>query len=785
MSEADFTISRHGEADPRLAFSRKLQALSTRIHAAGSLDEIMLDLGMEFCGLFNCERYTLYAMDHEKDYIVSKFKTGLTTVRDLKLAVTPHSIPGYVALTHKIVNIADVYDDDELQRLSPELRFQHGVDQRTGYRTREMLVAPLVAVQSRELLGVVQFINHRAGGPFSQIAVDGVQELCETLSVALSQRMKASQHVRTRYDGLIADAVLAASDLEDATRSAREQGIEIEEVLLGELQVKAAAIGRSLSKFYAVPYEPFRLVRVKPEALLANLTRQYVDECRWLPLEENSDGLVVLTIDPERIANTRIVSQVFPRAKLDYRVTTQLEFDQTVVQFYGTGGERASVGEPLRAIEGPDDEGDGLAEEPAADDSEMARLVNKIIVDAHRQGATDIHIEPLPGMGKTGIRFRKGGALVPYIEIPGGYRRALVERVKSLGGLDVAEQRQPQDGKISFKKYGALDIQLRVTTIPSSGNVEDVVLRILAARETMPLDLLGMQSFNLDRLRATVEKPYGLFLVCGPADSGKSTTLHAMLKHLNTPATKIWSVEDPVEITQQGVRQVEVDREAGQDFATIMRALLRADADVIMVDAMGDRETADMGIDAALAGHLVCSTLHTHSAPESVARLLDMGVDQFKLADALLGVLAQRLARRLCPACKQAYHPTGMELELMLTEYCEELNNAGIFGQDAKAGRTAVLAGWRARYADKDGKFTLYRAAGCGLCEDGYRGRIGLHELLVVSDKVRLLLQERARVAQLRAAAVEDGMPTLRMDGIEKILLGHTDIKMVRAACIR
>jgi type II secretory ATPase GspE/PulE/Tfp pilus assembly ATPase PilB-like protein len=651
MSDADFTISRQGEDDPRLAFSRKLQALTTRIHATGNLDEIMLDLGMEFCDLFNCERYTLYTMDHEKDYIVSKVKTGLTTFRDLKLAVTPHSIAGYVALTHKIVSIADVYDDDELQRVSPELRFQHGVDQRTGYRTRQMLVAPLIAVQSGELLGVVQFINHRAGGPFSQIAVDGVQELCEALSMALS-----------------------------------------------------------------------------------------------------------------------------PRAKLDFRVTTQLEFDQTVEQFYGTGGERASEGEPPRGIEGPGDEGAG---------NEMVRLVNKIIMDAYRQGASDIHIEPLPGMGKTGIRFRKDGALAPYIELPGGDRRALVERVKVMCGLDAAEQRQPQDGKIDFKKYGPLDIELHVTTIPSTGGVEDVVLRILAARETMPLDLLGMQSFNLDRLRTTVEKPYGLFLVCGPADSGKTTTLRAMLKHLNTPANKIWTIEDPVEITQQGVRQVQVDRKAGQDLATIMRALLRADADVIMVDAPGDKETVGMGIDAALAGHLVCSTLLTNSAPESVARLLDMGVDQFKLADALLGVLAQRLARRLCPACKQAYHPPGMELELLLTEYCEELNNSGAFGQDAKSRRAAVLAGWRARYADRDGKFTLYRAVGCDACQRGYRGRIGLHELLLVSDKVRQLLQERARVAQLRAAAVEHGMPTLRMDGIEKILLGHTDIKMVRAVCVK
>jgi type II secretory ATPase GspE/PulE/Tfp pilus assembly ATPase PilB-like protein len=785
MNDAGLPHSNLSEVDLRLAFFKKLQAVTTKIHATSNLDEIMLDLGMEFCDLFNCDRFTLYAMDHEKDYIVSKVKTGLTTFRDLKLAVNAQSIAGYVALSRKTINIADVYDDAELGRLSPELRFQRGVDQRTGYRTRQMLVAPLCAVQSRELLGVVQFINNRDGGPFSAICVDGVKELCETLSVAFSQRLKPPQLVRTKYDGLVTQAVLSAPELELATRSARKKELDIEDVLVDEFQVKLPAIGLSLEKYFEVPYEHFRADRIKPVDLLKNLKRQYIEESGWLPLEENKDGLLVVALDPERVRHTHIVNQIFPKAKPLFRVTSNREFRQMVDHFFGATSDMGSVGELLSGMEDGDEDSEGGGEVSEAVENELVKLLNKIIVDAYRQGVSDIHIEPLPGKGKTGIRFRKDGTLVPYIEIPASYRSALVARVKIMCDLDISERRKPQDGKIKFKKYGPLDIELRVATIPSAGGVEDIVMRILAAGEPIPLDKLGVLPFNLDRLRATIEKPYGLFFVCGPTGSGKTTTLHSVLNYLNTPDTKIWTAEDPVEITQKGLRQVQVNRKAGLDFATVMRAFLRADPDIIMVGEMRDKETVSMGIEASLTGHLVFATLHTNSAPESIVRLLDMGMDPFNFADALLGILAQRLAKRLCASCKQAYQPGEVELELLLTEFCEELQNTAAFSADPAAGRAAVLAGWRQRYADKDGRFTMYRAVGCDECNKGYRGRVGLHELMLGSDKVKKLLQEHARVAQLLAAALEDGMLTLKMDGIEKVLMGVTDIKMVRAVCIK
>ncbi len=422
----------------------------------------------------------------------------------------------------------------------------------------------------------------------------------------------------------------------------------------------------------------------------------------------------------------------------------------------------------------------------AAGDNELVKLVNKIIVDAYRMGASDIHVEPQPGKGKTLIRLRKDGSLLNYIEIPSTYRNALVTRIKIMCDLDISEKRKPQDGKIKFKKYGPLDIELRVATIPSQGGVEDVVMRILAAGEPIKLDELGLSVRNLATLKGVITKPYGLFFVCGPTGSGKTTTLHSVLGYINKPETKIWTVEDPVEITQKGLRQVQINRKAGLDFPSIMKSFLRADPDVIMVGEMRDKETVSIGIEASLTGHLVFATLHTNSAPESITRLLDMGMDPFNFADALLGILAQRLAKRLCKKCKKPHIATREEIKSLLTEYSVELMNTEIWKRDANAAHKALHAEWVKLFADGKGQFTLYEKVGCDNCTGtGYRGRVGLHELLVGTDTIKNNIQAHARVAEMFATALNEGMRTLKQDGIEKVLSGITDIHQVRAVCIK
>ena len=769
----------------KVLFSRQLHPIIERIQAAENVEQTILESSQDICRLLNADRITLYLVNEEQNAIVSKVKTGLHSNSEIRLPITPQSIAGYVAFSHQLLNLPDVYDEDRLKQIHPSLTFLKIVDQRSGYRTKQMLVVPIM--EGPTLYGVLQVINNKNNEPFNELEVEGALALCKTLASVIHQRNSSIKQKITKYDGLVAAGLISATDLAQCIQNARLENKSVEQLLRSNYQLQSEQIGQSLSRFFRVPYEAFYGGRIRNEMLHSTLKRDFIEQQGWIPLEDSPEGLIVMCLDPEAVRNARVVPQVFPRfTKFSYRVTTQLDFYETLKQLLGTVEETETVESFLAGMEdtSADDNLTDDALESAAADNELVKFVNRIIMDAYAQKASDIHIEPLPGKAKTGIRFRIDGGLIPYVEVPAYLRQPLVTRLKIMCDLDISEKRKPQDGKIKFKKYAPLDIELRVATIPSAGGVEDVVMRILAAGEPIPLDQLGLTPHNKDRVVKTIEKPYGLFYVCGPTGSGKTTTLHSILKHLNTPDTKIWTAEDPVEITQKGLRQVQINKKAGIDFALVMRAFLRADPDIIMVGESRDKETVSMGIEASLTGHLVFSTLHTNSAPESITRLMDMGMDPFNFADALLGILAQRLAKKLCD-CKAAYFPEPEEFRLFVTEYAEELSNTTAWKIDPEGQREELIQSWLKAYGT-DGKIQLYKAVGCDRCrQSGYKGRVGLHELLIADDPVKKLIQERARVAELFSAAVEGGMKTLKMDGMEKVMMGLTDLKMVRQVCIK
>jgi type II secretory ATPase GspE/PulE/Tfp pilus assembly ATPase PilB-like protein len=412
-------------------------------------------------------------------------------------------------------------------------------------------------------------------------------------------------------------------------------------------------------------------------------------------------------------------------------------------------------------------------------DSIIVNLVNQMILNAIQEEASDIHIELFNDGEEASIRFRRDGNMEHFSGFPRAYHKAVVSRIKIMSGLDISEMRRPQDGKISFNIPNDGRVDLRVATIPAMLGAEFVTIRILPSGEPLPLGNLGMANRDMKVFRGIFQRPYGLILVCGPTGSGKTTTLHSVLKELNTEDRKIWTAEDPVEIVQPHLCQVQVNSKIGMTFATVLRSLLRADPDVIMIGEMRDQETAKIALEASMTGHLVLSTLHTNSASETVSRLLDLDIDPYNLSDALLAILAQRLARKLCTACARREEASVGDLEDLANEYYQSAHSK----PPAHAERSDIIQEWRENFG-VNGKLFLGRAVGCKMCSGGYKGRIGLYELLQATPSLRHLIRQQSAASEYLTTGVADGMRTLKQDGIEKVIRGITDMMQVHGACV-
>jgi len=627
----------------KLAFSKKIQAVTNRIHSTNNIDEIILDVSRDICQLFEADRMTVYITSEDGGSIVSKVKTGLNSFKDIKLPISESSLAGFCALNRRHMNIRDVYDDSELKQFSPNLTFLKAVDQRTGYRSKQMLIAPIMGGESgNELMGVIQLINNLAGQPFSSLHDEGVMELAKTLAIAFKVRQQMPGSIQSKFEYLVIDNVIAAGELELATKAARRKNKNVEDILIEEFQVKLPAIGAALAKFFGVPYEPHKPDRIKPPDLLKNIKRDYAEANHWIPLEDSKAGVVVMSTDPERVRSSRMVDNVFPRSKIVYTVTTEKDFKSTLDLFFGAdsgGGGGESIGDLLSSLD-EDEEGGAISADDvsAAADNELVKLVNKIIVDAYNQGVSDIHVEPMPGKGKTGIRFRKDGSLMNYIEVPASYRNPLVTRLKIMCDLDISEKRRPQDGRIKTRNPRGDEVEMRLSTLPTAFG-EKMVMRIFDPDTTVkPLEQLGFGSHDAKRWEQLVAKANGIILVTGPTGSGKTTTLYSTLRRLATDEVNVCTIEDPIEMIQPAFNQTQVQPALDLNFSEGLRALMRQDPDIIMVGEIRDLETAEMAIQAALTGHLVFSTLHTNDAASAITRLVDLGVPPYLIGATVVGV---------------------------------------------------------------------------------------------------------------------------------------------------
>ncbi|HEY7491540.1 MAG TPA: ATPase, T2SS/T4P/T4SS family [Candidatus Tectomicrobia bacterium] len=736
-----------------------------------NLDDFFLGNRDDLQRLFDVEQVVLYAVDREKRELVSKIPcNSLAGVEEIRLPMNEQTLPGYCAKYGKLLNIANAGEAGELARLNPHLCYERLWEEVGGMPPRQLLVVPIV-YNRKYVLGVLWLGNKRRGDTFAAKEEEVAREVAETLGLTLRTyyQQRSQQQIprrsRTKFEYLLAHNFITQEELDAATDEADQRGQDVETVLVETYRVPKKEVGKSLSSFFGCPFVEFNAHTIIDRSLFKGINFDYLKANTWIPLRREGSTVEILIDNPKDLHKIEHIELLMKGCTLRFCVGLRRDILHYLQSLSGKPDTLDSIQDIIGELnyeEGAEEAHDAGASVVHENDSAIVRLVNQIIVDAYQRGASDIHIEPYTARQDTVVRIRIDGECYEYQRIPPSYRRAVVSRIKIMARLDIAERRKPQDGKIKFRLPTHRDIELRVATIPSANGNEDVVMRILACNEPVPLEQLQMHEWNLQAFQHIIHRPYGLILVVGPTGSGKTTTLHAALAAINTPRRKIWTAEDPIEITQYGLRQVQVHPSIGFTFAAAMRAFLRADPDVIMVGEMRDRETAHIGLEASLTGHLVLSTLHTNSAVETITRLLDMDLDVFNFADALLGVLAQRLVRTLCPACKVAYFPPP--------ETFAELQDA--YGAEA-------FAGLGVQYTPD---FRLYRATGCRECEyTGYKGRVGIHELLLNTVEVKELIQSRARTADILQMARRDGMTTLLQDGIQKVLKGLTNFQQVKA----
>jgi type II secretory ATPase GspE/PulE/Tfp pilus assembly ATPase PilB-like protein len=801
----------------------QLSELCAALAGLDSLDSLLFE-GMErVATFFAAEHAAVFIPD--LDNRLRAVAWVADAVRELRLPREPSNLVGWAVAARSPASIRNVWDLAELVRLHPRLRPDDRLDQWLGLRMRSAILAPLCDGEND--VGVLLVANRTDEAsvfPARDVAYAG--ELAKVIATSLAVHLglrtsakpapapakhpSASQESVTtlppptlsrlatppapaslraatpeptsrdvpkerpsprpagKWDYLVQAGIMQPDQLAKSLATAESTTTDPGRFLIEKVGIARADVEKAVSTYFGVPFYRFTAQQSIPEDLRQRLRVEFLRRIGAVPIERRGPRLIVVIDDPHDIQRADALRSVETDREVVIHVGFRDEIMSCIEHSYGLKSDvnvlikELSTDESTGAVEEVSDDDDSGVEEES--DSAIIKLANQIIIDAFQRGASDIHIEPYGKEENTRIRFRIDGDCIAYQEIPAVFRNPLVARFKIMARLDISEKRKPQDGKIKFRMRDRT-IELRVATLPTVNGNEDVVMRILAASKPIPLDEMGMSDRNLREMRAIIAKPYGLILCVGPTGSGKTTTLHSALGSINTTDMKIWTAEDPVEITQPGLRQVQVQPKIGFDFAAAMRSFLRADPDVIMVGEMRDKETASTGVEASLTGHLVFSTLHTNSAPETITRLVDMGLDPFSFADALLGVLAQRLARGLCKKCREQY--------VADTDEIAEIVQA--FGEQAAAARGIGR-----------GDFKLWRAPGCEMCsKTGYKGRIAVHELLVADEPLKRAVAKRSPVEEIRKLAVAGGMTTLFQDGIEKAIAGKTDLKQVLAVCLR
>lgn len=553
----------------------------------------------------------------------------------------------------------------------------------------------------------------------------------------------------TLIDLLVKDEVITQDDMNKAQEIRKQKGGKVEDILVEQGFIDADdMLGYRALGLEAVPIH-LDILTI-PEEVIEYVPEDMANKYKVVPISRVSGILTLAMSNPldinaiddiEKRTNLHVVPMIGNRDDVERAIKRLYKSSREAVDEYL---KKIQPGQELAAV--PDEYDEEVSDrdslERLAQDAPVVGLVDLILRQAIEDEASDVHIEPY--RNRLRVRYRVDGVLQEVNTPPKNLHPAIISRIKIMSNMDIAERRQPQDGRLATKGPKG-NINFRVSTLPTAFG-EKAVIRIADESKTMlSLDQLGMSQDVLDRYVKSIERPYGMVLVTGPTGSGKTSTLYASLNRINNPDVNIITIEDPIEYIIEGLNQVEINPKAGRTFASVLRFILRQDPDIIMVGEVRDFETAELTVEAALTGHLVFSTLHTNDASSSISRLIDLKVESFLISDSLVCVMAQRLVRLLCPNCKQPYEPSQ--------EVIEELKLP-------------------------KGEYTFFEKQGCAVCDNrGYRGRTGIYEIMFINNEIRGLISTFKDLTDIQEAAVRDGMRTLRKVAIDKVIEGITSLE--------
>ncbi len=765
----------------------KLRNLSQAIHSAQNLNEIWTGLTGPIKDVFDCEAATIYLADGKHREIVTRVSAGGEPV-EIRLPVGTTSVAGFSAAEQRLVNVRNVHDHNELGRFHPDLAFDAGWDEKTGMRTRSLLTISLT--HKNQLMGVLQLVNKEDG--FTALDENNAFLIADTLALALHNLRKAAQQSKpTKFGFLIENGFLTEEELTLTMAKSRKTGKEVEDLLVKDLYLRSLDIGKSLEKFYKVPYTGYDESIALPDPESLGLNIETLKNQNWVPLRYDDSGMVVLIHDPSDDKRVHDIQSMFPRQRIEFRVGLKADIHRYIDSFFGVedapeeteeetatdNREEELVNEEYDLVVdleekeiAPEPEPQAEPEEqPPARETSIAKatikLFNDMIGISAKQDVTDIHIEPGMEGKDTIVRLRKDGACRVFDEIPSAFQRSLITHIKKLANLDMSVTKLPQNGKFEWTDKNCKFL-CEAVIFPTIGDLEDAMLKITPLGKPLPtflpLSKLHFSDPNLDKILSRIASPKGLVLVSGPAGKGKTTTLHSLLGQINSDEKKIVTAEDPVEIVQPGLRQIQVNNEVGLNYSCALDTFLMGNPDVIAVGQIDSEETLK---DCLQAGkdHLVMTTLNANSCIDALRTLREMNVEQEQLADSLLLIVSQKLVPSLCEHCKEDYHPTQEEFDTLKKFYGElYFPELGIqYNEDLK----------------------LKKAAGCKKCIfTGYSDQIALQEVLERTPELNRMIAGKASIEEIRNQAIKDGMVTLNQDGIYKIFNGICDFKKIQEA---